>query len=319
MSRTDTAPQPSADCTADAEGALTFELTVSDGTLPDGTVSDGTVSDGTVSDGTVSDVTASRPAALVLKRRSSDDRVTLALTATGDGRLRTVLSAGVELAEGRWDVFAECGSEGERRIDPGLRDLRMLVDRMPPAAARTVVARVPYRTVNGKLSLRCWMRSPHAEAGELTVRDGALTVRGQLYGSVLGAHAAVQARLRGARGHVHREAVTGDADGGFSCTLPYRPLAGDGAAESRLWDLSLLPEGPNGPEIRISRILDDLADRKSVFVYPPSFFAVTDRGSGEGDTDAGGDGRGGADPVARAAPYYTVDNDLSVRVDFRSR
>ncbi|MEV8569035.1 transferase [Streptomyces sp. NPDC051322] len=305
MSRSDAAPQLSADCTADADGALTFELAVPDRAGPG--------------------VTASRPAALVLKRRGSDDRLTLALTVAGDGRLRTVLGAGAELAEGRWDVFAECGSEGERRIEPGLRDLRTLVDRVPPAAARTVVARVPYRTVNGKLSLRCWMRAPHAEAGELTVRDGALTVRGQLYGAVFGPHATLEARLRGARGQVHREAVTGGAEGGFSCTLPYRPLAGDGPAESRLWDLWLLPEGSNGPDIRISRILDDLADRKSVFVYPPSFFALTGSGSGsssssgEGGSGDGGDGQGGADTAARAAPYYTVDNDLSVRVDPRPR
>lgn len=279
MSRNGTAPQPCADCTADTGGALTFELTATAATgLPE-----------------------ARPVALVLKRRGSEDRVRLELTEAGAGRLRTVLSTGTELAEGRWDAFAECGPADERRIEPGLRDLRTLLDRVPSAGARTVVARVPYRAADGKLSLRCWVRSPHAEAGELTVEAAALTVRGQIYAAVLGTDAVVEARLRGVPGRVHQEAVTDAGNGAFSCTLPYRPLAGEGPAESRLWDLWLLPDGPAGPQVRISRILDDVADRKSIFVYPPSFL-------GSGD-----------EPAARAAPYYTVDNDLSVRVDPQKR
>ncbi|WP_371538940.1 transferase [Streptomyces sp. NBC_01023] len=251
-------------------------------------------------DGTIGfAVAAAGPTGLVLKRRKSGDRVRLALTESPGGRPSAVLEAAAELAEGRWDVFAEGGPAGEQRVEPGLRDLRKLTDRTPPAAATTVVARVPYRTADGTLAIRSWSRSPHAEAGELTVRAGALTVRGQLYGAELGADAVVEARLRGAPGQVHREPARAGGDGAFSCTLRYEPLAAGDGEGARLWDLWLLPAGAEGgvPGVRISRILDDIADRKSVFVYP---------GSPCGD---------GAVRAATATPYYTVDNDLSVRLD----
>lgn len=264
---------PTADCLAGTDGAITFELT------------------------------AAGARAVVLRRRKSDERVRLALTETdtGAGGLCAVLSADTELREGRWDAYAEYGPADERRIEPGLRDLRALVDRVPVSAAGTVTARVPYRTADGQLTLRSWTRSPHAEAGALTVEHAALTVRGQLYGVGLGAGAFVEARLRGAQDRAHREAATADGDGSFAFTLPYAPLARDGLDGSRLWDLWLLPDGAPGAKVRIGRILDDIADRKSVFVYPASSFG------------------GGAEPAARAAPYYTVDNDLSVRVDPRER
>ncbi|WP_371792653.1 transferase [Streptomyces sp. NBC_01471] len=239
------------------------------------------------------------PTGLVLKRRKSGDRVRLAFTESPDGRPAAVLDTAAELGEGRWDVFTEGGPAGEQRVAPGLRDLRKLIGRVPEPAATTVVARVPYRTADGTLAVRSWSRSPHVEAGELTVRAGALTVRGQLYGAELGPDAVVEARLRGTPGQVHREAVRPGGDATFSCTLPYGPLAGGAGEGTGLWDLWLLPEGAEagGPGVRISRILDDLADRKSVFVYP---------GSPCGD---------GAGRAATATPYYTVDNDLSVRLD----
>ncbi|WP_405560320.1 transferase [Streptomyces sp. NBC_01180] len=257
------------DCTAEADGTIRFA------------------------------VEAAGPTGLVLKRRKSGDRVRLALTEAPDGRPSAVLEAATELAEGRWDVFTEGGPAGEQRVEPGLRDLRKLIDRTPPPTATTVVARVPYRTADGTLAIRSWSRSPHAEAGELTGRAGALTVRAQLYGAALGADAMVEARLRGAPGQVHREPARTGADGAFSCTLRYGPLAAGDGEGARLWDLWLLPEGVEGgvPGVRISRILDDIADRKSVFVYP---------GSPCGD---------GAVRAATATPYYTVDNDLSVRID----
>ncbi|WP_328316710.1 transferase [Streptomyces sp. NBC_00388] len=251
-------------------------------------------------DGTVRfTVAGPGPDGLVLERRKSGDRVRLALTRPPHGRPEAVLDASAELGEGRWDVFAGGGPAGEQRVEPGLRDLRTLIDRIPGPTAATVTARIPYRTADGTLAVRSWSRSPHAEAGELTVRDSSLTLRGRLYGAVPGGDAVVEARLRGVPGQVHRESARPGGDGAFSCTLPYGPLAGGDAAGGRFWDLWLRPEGVarGGPGVRIGRILDDIADRKSVFVYP---------GSPCG---------GGAAPGVTATPYYTVDNDLSVRID----
>ncbi|WP_405781985.1 transferase [Streptomyces sp. NBC_00859] len=261
-------PAYAVDCTAGADGSIAFAVTVTG------------------------------PTGLVLKRRNSGDLVRLALTEASDGAWSAVLEAGAELGEGRWDVFTEGGPAGEQRVEPGLRDLRHLIGRTPGPAATTVAARVPYRTAEGKLALRGWSRSPHAEAGDLTVRDSALTVRGQLYGAETGVDAVIEARLRGAPGQVHREPVLTGGGGAFSCTLPYGPLAGGDGDDPRFWDLWLRPAGAadSGRGVRISRILDDLAGRKSVFVYP-------------------GSPCGGADRGATATPYYTVDNDLSVRID----
>ena len=57
-----------------------------------------------------------------------------------------------------------------------------------------------------------------------------------------------------------------------------------------VWNVFVRP-APEAPFIRVARLLDDVADRKEVFVYP--------------SVEVGG-------TVVR--PYYTVDNDLSVEV-----
>ncbi|WP_405684488.1 transferase [Streptomyces sp. NBC_01387] len=274
MTETGTGTPPCVDCTADADGTLTFDLAAAGAT------------------------------ALVLKRRKADDRVALALTAAPGDRLRAVLRADAVLAEGRWDAFTDGGPAGEQRAEPGLRDLRKLVDRTPEPEATGVVAHLPYRTADGRLAIRSWTRSPHAEAGDLTVGGGALTLEGRLYGAELGPESTVEARLRGTRGQAYREPVTDGGDGRFRCTLPYGPLAAGGTEGTRVWDLWLLPTGaPDatraaGTAVRIGRILDDIADRKSVHVYPAA--------------SLGGDSE---EPDARATPYYTVDNDLSVRLE----
>lgn len=91
--------------------------------------------------------------------------------------------------------------------------------------------------------------------------------------------------------------VTGDGEEGtFAFTLPLDELADGAVTEPRLWTLWLIPgtaeDGPAGG-VRISRILDDVWDRKKIFVYPG-------RSTGEG---------------SRATPCYTTDNDLCVRLE----
>jgi hypothetical protein len=62
-----------------------------------------------------------------------------------------------------------------------------------------------------------------------------------------------------------------------------------------VWNLWLRPSQHEEP-VRLARILDDVPDKKHIFSYPPQ--RVT--------------GPDGAACTVR--PYYTLDNDLSVRV-----
>ncbi|MEV8285517.1 hypothetical protein [Streptomyces niveus] len=224
---------------------------------------------------------------LVLRRRGGAtpaDEVRLPLTGP-----RAVLDHATPLAEGRWDI--ECDG---RPVRPGTRDVRALVDRIPGAGPVTV--RVPYPTADGRIALRSWVRAPHAEAGAIHLADGAMTVAGVLYGAGTGEGAVVEARRCEEGGgdpapRTHRVPVTVGTGGAFTFTLPYAPLAGPAVTARRLWDLWLLPAHGAAP-VRLSRILDDVWDRRHIHVYPAY------------RTDGW-----------VAAPCYSGDNDLRVRLE----
>ncbi|MDG5804851.1 hypothetical protein P9869_19685 [Streptomyces ossamyceticus] len=255
------ATNPSADCVADFAGGLTFDITHEGGL---------------------------DPAHLLLRRRGGREEVRLPLTPAGGDRLRAALPGSVALPEGRWDAYLRAAGAEPRRLAPGLNDLRSLVDRAPGAAAERVVVRIPYATKHGNLSVRSWERAPHAEAGALHIGDGELTVDARLYGTEPAPDAYAEAADRHSAFPPVRAGVT-PAPGGLRFTVTY------GALRPGLWDLWLRPGGEAGPRVRIARLLDDIVDKKPVYVYPTVGV----------DTEHG--------PV-EATPYYTVDNDLSVTV-----
>lgn len=249
---------PRADCIADSAGGVTFDI--AGAAAPD--------------------------AVLVLKRRGGEgaqDETRLPLTPSGDTTSRAVLPSTVELAEGTWDAYV-----ADEAVEPGIRDLRALVDRAPDADR--VAARVPYPTLDGRLAVRSWLRAPHAEAGDITLAPerGAMTVEGVLYGAELGEGAVAEARLRGST-HVLRAPVSGGGRA-FSFSLSFGAMAQQPLDKEQLWDLWLVPAA-DAAGIRIARLLDDVWDRKNVFVYPAH---TTD--------------------TYRALPCYKSDNELCVRV-----
>lgn len=269
-----------ADCIADSAGGLTFDLNVPQGT------------------GTT------WSAALVLRLRAgaddtgaaegTDDEVRLPLGPNGPGRLRAVLPSTVALAEGRWHAFADLGDGVDpRRLLPGVNDLRSLVDRRPLAGIGRLGVRIPYATKLGNLALRSWLRGPHAEAGDILVAPEGLTVTGRLYGAspTAGAHAEARARRAG----LDPVAVPLTVDGpDFRFTLPFEELAARWRHGSEPWDLWLCPAA-EVPPVRIARLLDDVPEKKQVFSYPALSVPAEDR-------------------ELRIGPYYTLDNDLAVRV-----
>ncbi|MET9484381.1 hypothetical protein [Streptomyces sp. NPDC006638] len=263
-----------ADCIADSAGGITFDLAGAAGPAP----------------------------VLVLRRRDgapedgTDREVRLPLTGGGGHgpgagagpALRAVLPSTVHLAEGYWDV--RTGADGEHAVRPGVRDVRALVDRIP--GSDRVAARIPYPTGDGRLAVRSWVRTPHAEAGAIRCERGAMTVGGVLYGAEARPGAVAEARLRGG-GAVHRVPVTGRGSS-FAFTLPYALLADAPVGRRQRWDLWLRP-APDADGVRISRILDDIWDKRNILVYP----RFVRRGPG----------------AWSAAPCYAADNGLCVRLE----
>ncbi|WP_020137147.1 hypothetical protein [Streptomyces sp. 351MFTsu5.1] len=200
-------------------------------------------------------------------------------------RAHAVLGADPVLAEGRWDVYLLQGTE-RTRLRPGPRDLRALVDGQLREQPGPLAVRVPYATKDGFLAVRTWLRPAHAEVGRVDVTDRALTVAARLHGSPLTEGARVELRLRRDAGVTRTLEPQVRADGrAFTHTVDDTLDLDPG-----IWDMFLRPS-PGAPPIRLARLLDDVADRKEVFVYP-------------GATVGG----------AVVRPYYTVDNDLSLEV-----
>lgn len=252
-----------ADCIGDSAGGLTFDVAARGDTAA---------------------------ALLILRRRDADDEVSLPLAPAAEGRLRAALPSSVALPEGRWDAYARVSDGEPRRLVPGVTDLRSLAARIPSGLLGHVAVRIPYATRQGNLTVRSWLRAPHAETGELSLGKDALTVRGRVYGTQLApeAHAELRARPGTGEGGVHRLDVAADrAEFGF--TVPYDRLA------PGVWDLWLRPAGEPGPAVRLARLLDDVADKQPVFTYPRARVQTP-----YGPVEAG--------------PYYTRDNDLSVSV-----
>ncbi|MFB7634943.1 hypothetical protein ACFC0M_28870 [Streptomyces sp. NPDC056149] len=269
-----------ADCIADSAGGLTFDLNVPQ------------------------DTGTSWSAALVLRLRAADagtvgtvtdDEVRLPLGPNGPGRLRAVLPSTVALAEGRWHAYADLGDGADpRRLLPGVNDLRSLVDRRPLAGIGRLGVRIPYATKLGNLALRSWLRGPHAEAGDILVAPEGITVIGRLYGASPATGAQAEARPR----HPGRAPVVAVplAEEGplFRFTLPYGELVAHWRHGSEPWDLWLRP-AEGAPPVRIARLLDDVPEKEQVFSYPTRPVPAP-----------GGE--------LRIGPYYTLDNDLAVRV-----
>jgi hypothetical protein len=257
----DAAVPPCADCIADSAGGLTFDVT---------------------------ETGEPGAALLVLRRREGHEEVSLPLTPTGDGRLRAALPSGVALPEGRWDAYAQVAGGEPRRLAPGVNDLRSLVARVPSGSLGHVAVRIPYATRHGHLSVRSWLRAPHAEAVELYRGERGLGVRGRVYGIPLAPDAYAEVCHRDAAGPpIRADVAVEQAEFGF--TVAY------GALRPGVWDLWLRPAGEGGPRVRIARLLDAIADKRPFLIHPRVPVKTL-----HGPVEAG--------------PSYTRDNDLSVTV-----
>ncbi|MER5279168.1 hypothetical protein ABT025_25955 [Streptomyces sp. NPDC002809] len=217
------------------------------------------------------------------------------LEPAGQDQWRAVVEAAPALDEGRWDAYVVDAPGDERTpLLSGLRDLRALVSG-GDGRATPVAVRIPYATEDGRLAVRAWWRATHAEAGRIVLAGDSMTVHARLFGARLGEGAAVSLNRRGQDSDVRQTALRAEGGQDFSFTVDYGDLAaeggGPGAGEAPVfWDVYVRP-ATGTPRIRVARLLDDIADRKTVFVYPAAVLGEVS-----------------------ARPYYTVDNDLSVEV-----
>ncbi|MGW7255098.1 transferase [Streptomyces sp. NPDC054834] len=225
------------------------------------------------------------------KGQPETTRHVLGLEPSGHG-LRATLEPRTLLAEGRWDVYLLPDPESPRvRLRPGLRDLRVLVDGHLRDRPSPLAVRIPYATKDGYLAVRAWLRPAHAEAGRVDVTDRSTTVAARLHGAALLEGAVVHLRLRGDDDTVRiLRPRPGDDGRSLSFTLDHEELAAGTSTGSGVWDVFVRPAA-EAPLIRLARLLDDVADRKEVFVCPATTV---------GD--------------AVVHPYYTIDNDFSVKV-----
>lgn len=238
------------------------------------------------------------PAHLVLCRRRTDpaEEVLLPLDPGPEGHLVARLAASADFAEGRWDAFLQDPDGTRRRLTPGVNDLRALVDRVPDAADGRICVRIPYGTKQNELAVRSWVRAPHVEVGELRIAGDTLTVRGRVHGTRLTEQACVELRGRTAPRPLVRFPVDVDGDD-FTGSVGYPALLD--AARQEFWDLWLRPAGEDNPRVRIARLLDDIADKKPIFSFPAVRIPA----------------RPATPAPVTVRPYYTVDNDLAIRVE----
>ncbi|QHY99828.1 hypothetical protein SSPS47_32550 [Streptomyces sp. S4.7] len=193
-----------------------------------------------------------------------------ALEPAGGDRWRAVLEAAPALEEGRWDAYV-LGAPGEERV-PLLPGLRALVSGAGDGRGAPPAVRIPYATKDGRLAVRAWLRVTHAEAGRIDFSGGSMTVTARLFGALLGDGAVASLHRRGRDTAVREIALRHEGDRDFAFTVDHRdPPAGAGRAGSgaapEVWDVYVRPAA-DAQRIRVARLLDDVADRKAVFVYP---------------------------------------------------
>ncbi|MGW2514886.1 hypothetical protein ACWC0A_37055 [Streptomyces scopuliridis] len=274
-------PRPRADCTVDGENRITVRLTTPAPPTAPGPAA------------------APRPRLLLRLRPPKGQpeqvrRVFDLEPAPGQDRWQATIDPAPAFAEGRWDAYVlPSPGEPRRRLLPGVRDLRALVTgRAPGGTSSPLAVRIPYATLDGYFAVRAWLRPTHAEADRIRVTGGAMTVRGRLFGAQLGTGAVALLRRRGRGGTAREVGLTVEGDHAFSFTVGYRDLLSTPGTDGGpgVWDAFVRPSSDT-PPVRLARLLDDLADRKKVFVYPAT-----------------------ARDGLNVRPYYTVDNELSVEI-----
>jgi hypothetical protein len=192
--------------------------------------------------------------------------------------------------------------DGARRtpVAAGMRDTRALLD-ADESPDGGVHVRMPYRGPDGSLQVRVWKRRVHPEVGQVSVHGDEIRFDGRLLGAKFGSpvpHLELRCRVPGSP-VVHAPVQPVD-EITFHVVLPARlPAAHRTAAAEDLWDIWLHYDEGAAP-VRLGRLLDDVVDKRSAYLYPDAVVRRPDRRD------------------LRVQPYYTLHNEFSVRVADRA-
>ncbi|HEX8628323.1 MAG TPA: glycosyltransferase [Catenuloplanes sp.] len=198
------------------------------------------------------------------------------------------------LDEGHWELFLATGDQ-QTPVLAGLRETRALLD-APAGGDDGVRVRLPYRTKDGFLAVRVWRRPVHAEVGDVHLDGSTVSVDGRLLGAGFGPGTPrLRSRCRADTRLVEYGAVRLLGDDRFRAVIPATRLAGHRVGGHDLWDLWLCHDEHAEP-VRLGRFLDDVHNKQAAYVYPDAVLTGTPRGD------------------VRVQPYFTTENELSVRV-----
>jgi hypothetical protein len=208
-------------------------------------------------------------------------------------------------AEGRWDLYAEDRRKGLHRLRAGLLDVRNLIgggDSLP------FVRNIPYPTADGFLAIGTWHRDEHAEAGQIWYGDETITVTGRLLGDDFGTTVpTLKLNRRGEYPDTLTVPGTTSGNGEFTFDVPLAQLAALRLLRYEDWDAAV-SRGPDGPPVTIARLMDEVIERKRVYVYPSVL--LTDAPSIDLYEES-------PKPELRIWPYFSIQGNLTLVVSDR--
>ncbi|NES28245.1 glycosyltransferase family 4 protein [Micromonospora terminaliae] len=240
-------------------------------------------------------------ASVVLRNRDTREVVQLALAPSPDGLRHVATLDAAGLGEGRWNVHVADGKGARHRVRPRRLDSRVLAGR--PGGGRTGVrAHVPYRTTDGYLAVRSWVRTAHGEVRGIALDGEGVTIAFTWHGP--GAPDGAVLRRRGHRPDALTVPVTSTSDGALTMVVPLAPLADLRLGRYEDWDI-LLRQADSLGEVRLGRFLDDVVDKKRTYNYPEIHLTQ------EVELDLVEEDPA---PMLRVRPYYTIDGELSLVV-----
>ncbi|MGW6175336.1 glycosyltransferase family 4 protein [Arthrobacter sp. NPDC055138] len=204
-------------------------------------------------------------------------------------------------SNGHWDLSAE--QRGRKiRLIAGLRDTRHLLSTVDLGQTSHITHAIPYAAKDGLLAIRSWSKRRHAEVSQISVSGEAISIRGSTNAPLSSAtQCSVRLSLRQHENRTLYLPIRVTSDHEFEFEVSIDQLVAKRLSTHDDWDAHLML---GETSIRIAKILDDIAERKTVEVYPHVCVRpeVT-----ESARDL---------PVRRVdvRPYYSLRNELSLSV-----
>ncbi|GGR68938.1 hypothetical protein GCM10010169_10470 [Micromonospora fulviviridis] len=244
-------------------------------------------------------------ASVVLRNRDTREVVQVALAPSLDGLRYVATLDAAGLGEGRWNVHLADGKGARHRVRPRRLDSRVLAggsDGGLTGERSGVRAHVPYRTTDGYLAVRSWVRTAHGEVRGITLDGESITIAFTWHGP--GTPDGAVLRRRGDRPDSLTVPVASATDGTLTMVVPLAPLTDLRLGRYEDWDILLRQRG-GLDEVRLGRFLDDVVDKKRTYNYPEIHLAQ------EVELDLVEEDPA---PMLRVRPYYTIDGELSIVV-----